>query len=137
MSAQDDERGPPEQRLAVRRLANWKDNPAMPYMHLDLAKTYPPQTKRELAARQWLADQQYDAYVRAYVVFLAEVSRKTGELSAKDCLAVARFMLAGVDGLILQELAKPNQARSKRGIEVLIAAAQIYARSLVSSRTLD
>jgi hypothetical protein len=36
-----------------------------------------------------------------------------------------RFMLAGVDGLLLQELAKPNQARSKRGIEALIRATQI------------
>jgi hypothetical protein len=46
-------------------------------------------------------------------------------------------MLAGVDGLLLQELAKPNQARSKRGIEALIRATQIYARSLAPERALN
>jgi hypothetical protein len=45
--------------------------------------------------------------------------------------------LAGVDGLLLQELAKPNQARSKRGIEALIRATQIYARSLAPERALN
>jgi AcrR family transcriptional regulator len=86
---------------------------------------------------QWLADQQYDAYVRVYRDCLTAVSDKTGELSFVDSTAVARFMLAGVDGLILQELAKPNQARSKRSIEALIRATQIYARSLASERVLN
>lgn len=86
---------------------------------------------------QWLADQQYDAYVRVYLDFLIAVSKRTGELSPSGCTAVARFMLASVDGLLLQELAKPNQARSKRGIEALIRAAQIYARSLAPERELN
>jgi AcrR family transcriptional regulator len=86
---------------------------------------------------QWLADQQYDAYVRVYRDFLIAISEKTGELSPAGCTAVVRFMLAGVDGLLLQELAKPNQARSKRGIEALIRATQIYARSLATERALN
>jgi AcrR family transcriptional regulator len=86
---------------------------------------------------QWLADQQYDAYVKVYRDFLIAVSERTGELSPAGCTAVVRFMLAGVDGLLLQELAKPNQARSKRGIETLIRATQIYARSLASERLLN
>lgn len=86
---------------------------------------------------QWLADQQYDAYVRLYRDFLIAVSEKTGELTSADSAAVARFMLAGVDGLILQELAKPSQARSKRSIEALIRATQVYARSLVPERALN
>ena len=86
---------------------------------------------------QWLADQQYDAYVRVYRDFLFAVSEKTGELTPAECTAVTRFMLAGVDGLLLQELAKPNQARSKRGIEALIRATQIYARSLAPERALN
>jgi AcrR family transcriptional regulator len=85
---------------------------------------------------QWLADQQYDAYVRVYRDFLIAVSEKTGELSPAGCTAVVRFMLAGVDGLLLQELAKPNQARSKRGIDALIRATKIYARSLAPEREL-
>jgi AcrR family transcriptional regulator len=86
---------------------------------------------------QWLADQQYDAYVQMYRDFLIAVSEKTGELTPAGCTAVTRFMLAGVDGLLLQELAKPNQARSKRGIEALIRATQIYARSLAPERELN
>ena len=37
---------------------------------------------------QWLADQQYDAYVRVYRDFLIAVSEKTGELSPAGCTAV-------------------------------------------------
>ncbi len=81
---------------------------------------------------QWLAEQQYDAYVQLYRDFLIAVSNETGELSPAGCAAVARFMLAGVDGLILQELAKPNQARSKRSIEALIGLTQTYARSMMT-----
>lgn len=85
---------------------------------------------------QWIADQQYDAYVRLYRDFLAAVSAESGGLSPSGCTAVAHFMLAGVDGLILQELAKPNQARSKRSIDALVRASQVYARSLASQPTL-
>src|ERR1700730_5435707 len=44
-------RGSPKQEAGHQRIANRKENPTMPYMHLDLAKTYPSQTKRDLAAR--------------------------------------------------------------------------------------
>jgi hypothetical protein len=54
-----------------------------------------------------------------------------------DASTATASMLAGVDGLLLQELAKPNQARSKRGIEALIRTAQIYARSLAPERELN
>ncbi len=83
---------------------------------------------------QWLAERQYDAYVELYREFLVNVANETKELSPAGCRAVARFMLAGVDGLILQELAKPSQARSKRSIEALIRSAQIYARSIMATR---
>jgi AcrR family transcriptional regulator len=77
---------------------------------------------------QWLAERQYDAYVQLYRDFLIKVAKERNELSPAGCSSLARFMLAGVDGLILQELAKSNQARSKRSVEALIRSAQIYAR---------
>jgi AcrR family transcriptional regulator len=83
---------------------------------------------------QWLAKRQYEAYVELYREYLLEVARQTNELSPVGCGAVARFMLAGVDGLILQELARPNQTRSKQGIEALIRSTQIYARSIETAR---
>jgi AcrR family transcriptional regulator len=79
---------------------------------------------------QWLAERQYDAYVKVYRDILLNVAKKTNELSPAACGAVARFMLAGVDGLILQELAKPNRARSRRSLEALIRSAQNYARTI-------
>jgi len=78
----------------------------------------------------WLAERQYDAYVQLYLDFLRSVPETEIVLSLDDCRAIARFMLAGIDGLLLQELAKPNRARSKRGIEALIGATQQYARAL-------
>jgi AcrR family transcriptional regulator len=83
---------------------------------------------------QWLAERQYDAFVQLYRDLLNNVAQKTHELSPAGCTAVGRFMLAGVDGLILQQLAKPNRSRSERGIEALIQSTQIYFRSV---RTAD
>ncbi|MCP1845818.1 AcrR family transcriptional regulator [Bradyrhizobium sp. USDA 4524] len=78
----------------------------------------------------WLAERQYDAYVQPYVEFLRKIPEREGGLSLEECRTIARFMLAGMDGLLLQELAKPNRARSKRGVEALIAATQTYANAL-------
>ena len=79
---------------------------------------------------EWLAEQQYESYFRLYRDYLVDVSRRSSELSSAACAALAHFMLAGTDGLILQELAKPNAARFKRGIDALIVASQGYARTL-------
>lgn len=85
----------------------------------------------------WLAERQYDAYVQLYLDFLGSVPEQKGGLALDDCKIVARFMLAGIDGILLQELAKPNRARSKRGIEALIGASQNYARTLRDARGED
>jgi AcrR family transcriptional regulator len=76
---------------------------------------------------QWLAERQYDAYVNLYRDLLFDVAKQTGALNASDCAALARFILAGIDGLLIQELAKPNRSRSAKGLEVLIRAGQSYA----------
>ncbi len=81
---------------------------------------------------EWLAERQYESYLRLYREELANATLESGSLSPAACDSLARFILAGVDGLILQELAKPNRARSKRGIEVLIIATKTYARQLTS-----
>ena len=85
----------------------------------------------------WLAERQYDAYVQLYLDYLRSIPESESSLSLDDCRAIARFMLAGIDGLLLQELAKPNRTRSKRGIEALIGGTQNYARSLRGSRDDD
>jgi hypothetical protein len=81
-----------------------------------------------------LAAYQHDAYVKLYQDVLQGVAARTGELDAARCAGVARFMLAGIDGLLLQKLAKPNKARSSQGIETLIAATQQFASGLYKPR---
>lgn len=80
---------------------------------------------------QWLADQQYEAYLRLYRDQLASKSGKQ-ELSARGYTTLARFILAGVDGLILQELVKPSRARSNLAIEALIFATKQLSQQLLS-----
>jgi AcrR family transcriptional regulator len=84
---------------------------------------------------QWLAVHQYDSYVNVYRDILLDVAKRTGELDTGGCTALARFILAGIDGLLLQELAKPNRARSMKGLEALIKSAQQYALALRKDTT--
>ncbi|WP_197427411.1 MULTISPECIES: TetR/AcrR family transcriptional regulator [Bradyrhizobium] len=81
---------------------------------------------------QWLADQQYEAYLRLYRDQLASKSGKS-ELSPQGYTTLARFILAGIDGLILQELVKPSRARSNQAIEALIFGTKQLSQQLLSS----
>ncbi len=83
---------------------------------------------REDAA--WLAEQQYESYLRVWREILIATAARTQELDAAGCAALARFILAGQDGLLLQELARPGKARSRKGLEALVRAAQSYAKAL-------
>jgi AcrR family transcriptional regulator len=79
---------------------------------------------------QWLAEQQYESYLRLYRDHLTSAVESAVSLSPAAWTSLASFILAGLDGLILQELAKPNQARSRRGIDALIVGAKAYSRQL-------
>lgn len=81
---------------------------------------------------QWIAEHQYESYLRLYRDHLIGATQGQVLLSPVACTLLARFILAGVDGLILQELAKPSQTRSKRSIDALVAGAKAYARQLAS-----
>lgn len=78
----------------------------------------------------WLAERQYDAYLGPYIESLRSVPEERSGLSLEDCEAISRFMLAGMDGILLQELAKPDRSRSKRAVGTLIASTQVYAKAL-------
>ncbi|MCK1597047.1 TetR/AcrR family transcriptional regulator [Bradyrhizobium sp. 164] len=80
---------------------------------------------------QWLADQQYEAYLRLYRDQLASKSGKP-QLSPRGYTTLARFILAGIDGLILQELVKPSRTRSNMAIEALIFGTKQLSRELLS-----
>jgi AcrR family transcriptional regulator len=78
----------------------------------------------------WLAERQYAAYVQVYFDLLRGAQQRSEGLSVAQCRVVARMMLAGVDGLILQELATSNRNRSRRSIEALISSTQDFIRRL-------
>lgn len=78
---------------------------------------------------QWLAEQQYEAYLRLYRDQLANKSGKV-DLSTQNYTVLARFILAGIDGLILQELVKPSRTRSTQAIEALIHGSKQLALKL-------
>jgi AcrR family transcriptional regulator len=82
---------------------------------------------------QWLADQQYEAYLRLYRDQLASKSRKP-ELSPREYSLLARFILAGIDGLILQELVKPSRSRSNQAIEALIFGTKQLSQELLANQ---
>lgn len=79
---------------------------------------------------QWLADQQYEAYLRLYRDQLMTRVGKA-DLSPQKLTSLARFILAGLDGLILQELVKPNRTRSNLAIEALIYGSKELAQKLL------
>ena len=74
---------------------------------------------------QWLARQQYESYAETYTDILAG-----GAQPSPGLRELARTMLAGMDGLILQELAMPDQRRNARTLRHLIEAARVAAREL-------
>lgn len=78
---------------------------------------------------QWLAEQQYEAYLHLY---RDQLTSKTGkaDLSPQNLNTLARFILAGIDGLILQELVKPSRTRSTKAIEALIHGSKQLALKL-------
>ena len=76
----------------------------------------------------WLAARQYGDYVRVYGDLLASGAGVT--LSAARAQALARFVLASIDGMILQSLAGLSACDARQGVEALIVAAQARARAL-------
>ena len=88
-------------------------------------------TIRVREGAEWLAERQYDTYVRFYRDALMAGRHKSQRISSANCTLLARFIFAGLDGLTLQELAQPNLERSRKSIDALINAAQSFAKGLV------
>ena len=74
---------------------------------------------------QWLAARQYDGYVEAYGVALGQ--DVVPPLVPEQAMRLARFILAGLDGLILQLLAGRSEDDLAPAVDMLIIAAQAAA----------
>lgn len=74
-----------------------------------------------------LAQLQYERYTTLIAEFYERAAREAGERCAVDFGTLARLSLALVDGLILQYIASPDDARARRdldrAVDVVVALA--------------
>ena len=70
----------------------------------------------------WLARQQYDGYCSVIESLFQRYLEAAGKTSALPLAEVARFVIGGIDGLILQYISDPNAARARKSLDHLISA---------------
>lgn len=73
-------------------------------------------------ASTWLARQQYDGYCAVVEMLCEEAFAAAGGSSALPLVELARFIVGGLDGLILQFISDPNPARARRDLDILVNA---------------
>jgi hypothetical protein len=74
-------------------------------------------------ASSWLVKQQYEWYCRVVEAVFRKGSSATADADTTLFTELAHFVVAGMDGLLLQFLADHDATRAKRGLERLITAA--------------
>jgi AcrR family transcriptional regulator len=79
-------------------------------------------------ASAWLAKSQYAGYCAIVAGLIRQVSDATGEATAEPPDALARFIVGGLDGLILQFISDHDVARAHGDLRRLIAATLALAR---------
>jgi AcrR family transcriptional regulator len=77
----------------------------------------------------WLAERQYEGYYQKYERIL--LNYKDCQLTSQDVRHLAQFLLAGLDGILVQELAIPNESRTKESFGYLIESGQQLAKRLI------
>ena len=70
----------------------------------------------------WLAREQYGGYSSVIESLLERYLEAAGKTSAIPLAEVARFLVGGIDGLILQFVSEPDTARARKNLDHLIAA---------------
>ncbi|MFZ6845041.1 TetR/AcrR family transcriptional regulator [Undibacterium sp. RuTC16W] len=78
---------------------------------------------------QSLAKFQYNSYCKVYEDAFRHGIANTGNPSKIDLGDLARFVVAGMDGLILQYLVDPDEERATRCLKQLIRASQALVLS--------
>jgi hypothetical protein len=67
-----------------------------------------------------LARRQYERYTDVVTEWIQQAAARAGEESAIDPRRLARLIVAGVDGLILQYVVDPDPGRGREDIESMI-----------------
>jgi AcrR family transcriptional regulator len=80
-------------------------------------------TLSALRGNRELARVQYEEYVGVAEQVFRRAAKNSGERPAVPVRDLARFVVAGLDGLILQHLSDPDVRRSRRQVRHLVRAA--------------
>ncbi|MCM2400655.1 TetR/AcrR family transcriptional regulator [Rhizobium sp. S153] len=81
---------------------------------------------------EWLAAKQYNTYIDFYSQFVFRDSDIPEPERTRIANAVTRFMLIGIDGLILQNFALGDTAVASESVEALIFTTQAYLKKLIA-----
>lgn len=76
----------------------------------------------------WLARSQYEGYCAIVARLIAEASAAHDESLAETPEALARFLVGGLDGMILQFISDQNSQRAREDLRRLVAATLALAR---------
>lgn len=79
----------------------------------------------------WLAEKQYKGLFDLYERFLSDLG--ASRVDPAKMRRLTQFVVAGLDGVLVQELAYPDETRSNVLISCLIDAAQAMARKATST----
>ncbi len=83
----------------------------------------------------WLAREQY----AGYTALVAKLAREAYETAQNQCAVpyddLARFIIGGLDGLILQYVSDRDETRARRGLQHLIQAAVALASGTTQSES--
>jgi AcrR family transcriptional regulator len=72
------------------------------------------------AGQEDLARWQYEQYCGVVAAWLQEAADNAGETSAVPCARLARVMVAGIDGLVLQRICDPDASRSREDLDAML-----------------
>jgi AcrR family transcriptional regulator len=72
------------------------------------------------AGQEDLARWQYEQYCGVVAAWLQEAADNAGETSAVPYTRLARVMVAGIDGLILQRICDPDASRSREDLDAML-----------------
>jgi AcrR family transcriptional regulator len=70
----------------------------------------------------WLAQQQYDGYATVVTTLLQHGFEAAGKMCAVPLAELARFIIGGLDGLLLQFISDRDTNRARRHLDHLIKA---------------
>ncbi len=81
----------------------------------------------------WLARQQYDGYCSVVETLFEEAYAAVGQTCALPFADMARFVVGGLDGLILQFISDRDSERTRRSVDHLIQAVIALAEGVSST----